>query len=332
MGRAVRAAGRPAGGGQRGASRDLAVRLHYAGVDHRHEPDPVAAIAAAGAPSVDVVANYTSFQALRTRLRVMAGRESTVTIALLFPDLLGTYGDSGNAVILAQRLRWRGIGAEVVTVRAGDPVPAGCELYVVGGGEDLPQALAARQLGARLDRPLGRAVDGGAAVLAVCAGLQILGTSFVGPDGVQADGLGLVDCVTRRGTGRRAVGEIVVEPVAGLGLPPLTGYENHAGVTSLGPGAAPAGRVRYGVGNGDGSGTDGRLGRPGVRDLPARPGPGPQPGAGRSAARLGGRRAGPARRPARNRACGPSAWPRPGGRRSRPGARPCGGDCGASRR
>jgi lipid II isoglutaminyl synthase (glutamine-hydrolysing) len=49
-------------------SRDLAVRLHYAGVEHRREADPVAAIAAAGASSVDVVANYTSFQALRARL------------------------------------------------------------------------------------------------------------------------------------------------------------------------------------------------------------------------------------------------------------------------
>ena len=49
-------------------SRDLAVRLRYAGVDHLHEPDPVAAIRAAGAPRVEVVANYTSFQALRARL------------------------------------------------------------------------------------------------------------------------------------------------------------------------------------------------------------------------------------------------------------------------
>ncbi|MGH9056304.1 MAG: MurT ligase domain-containing protein [Acidimicrobiales bacterium] len=49
-------------------SRDLAVRLHYAGVQHVREPDPVAAIEAAGATDVDVVANYTSFQALRGRL------------------------------------------------------------------------------------------------------------------------------------------------------------------------------------------------------------------------------------------------------------------------
>jgi lipid II isoglutaminyl synthase (glutamine-hydrolysing) len=50
-------------------SRDLAVRLRYAGVEHRHERDPLTAITVAGATSVDVVANYTSFQALRARLR-----------------------------------------------------------------------------------------------------------------------------------------------------------------------------------------------------------------------------------------------------------------------
>jgi hypothetical protein len=182
---------------------------------------------------------------------------STVTVALLFPDLLGTYGDSGNAVILAQRLRWRGIASDVLTVRAGEPVPQSCELYVVGGGEDLPQALAARQLGSGPGAPLRRAVDRGAAVLAVCAGLQIIGTRFTAPDGTDAEGLGLLDCVTRPGRGPRAVGEIVVEPAAGLRLPALTGYENHAGVTTVGPGAHATGTVRRGVGNGDGSGTDG---------------------------------------------------------------------------
>lgn len=185
-------------------------------------------------------------------------KDSVVTVALLFPDLLGTYGDSGNAVILAQRLRWRGIDARVLTIRSGESVPAGCEIYVVGGGEDLPQSLAAKQLGPRGSSALSRAVDAGASVLAVCAGMQILGSSFVyGPDGAAGEGLGLIDCETRRGSGRRSVGEIAVEPDPGLGLPLLTGYENHAGATVVGPGASPAGRVVYGVGNGDGSGTDG---------------------------------------------------------------------------
>lgn len=181
---------------------------------------------------------------------------STVTIALLFPDLLGTYGDSGNAVILAQRLRWRGVPAQLLTVRSGDPVPESCDLYVLGGGEDLPQALAAKQLGVS-GGPLHRAVDGGAAVLGVCAGLQVLGRSFVGPDGARVEGLGLLDCDSVRGGRTRSVGEIIVDPDPQLGLPVLTGYENHASTTLLGPTALPVGRVVEGIGNGGGTGVDG---------------------------------------------------------------------------
>lgn len=182
----------------------------------------------------------------------------TVSIGLLFPDLLGTYGDSGNAAILATRLRWRGINSEVLTVRSGDVVPTGCQLYVVGGGEDLPQTQAARQLGAgREDGPLRRAVEAGAVVLAVCAGQQILGTSFAGPDGRPTPGVGLLDCTTTPGPGARMVGEIIVDPDPELGLPPLTGYENHAGVTTVGAGSRPVGTVRLGAGNGGGSGVDG---------------------------------------------------------------------------
>lgn len=174
---------------------------------------------------------------------------SAVRVALVFPDLLGTYGDSGNAVILAQRLRWRGQAAEVVEINAGGVVPDSCDLYVIGGGEDQPQALAARALNRQ--QSLHRAVERGAAVLAVCAGLQILGRTFVGPDGVEQPGLDLIDCVTVRGRGPRAVGELVVEPAPDTGLPVMTGYENHGGVTVLGPGSRPLGRVRSGVGNGD---------------------------------------------------------------------------------
>ena len=32
-------------------------------------------------------------------------RESAVRVGLIYPELLGTYGDRGNAVVLAQRCR-----------------------------------------------------------------------------------------------------------------------------------------------------------------------------------------------------------------------------------
>ncbi len=178
----------------------------------------------------------------------------SISVALVYPDLLGTYGDSGNAAVLAQRLRWRGHQARVLTVGPDEAVPTSCELYVIGGGEDQPQALAASKLNA--GRPLHRAVEEGAVVLAVCAGFQILGHSFVGVDGEPCPGLGLLDCATVRSSSPRAIGEVVVKPAeewARAGLPSLTGFENHAAVTELGPDARPVGEVRAGVGNKDGT-------------------------------------------------------------------------------
>jgi lipid II isoglutaminyl synthase (glutamine-hydrolysing) len=48
---------------------DLAVRLHYAEVEHTLEPGPVAAVQAAGARELDVVANYTAFHQFLAHLR-----------------------------------------------------------------------------------------------------------------------------------------------------------------------------------------------------------------------------------------------------------------------
>lgn len=98
-------------------------------------------------------------------------------------------------------------------------------------------------------------------MLAVCAGFQVVGTSFPDAEGRSCDGLGLIDVVTTKGQGRRCVGEVVSLPEhATLGLvsqKAMTGFENHSGVTRLGAGIEPLGRVRSGVGNGGGAGTDG---------------------------------------------------------------------------
>jgi CobQ-like glutamine amidotransferase family enzyme len=99
--------------------------------------------------------------------------ESTVTIAVLAPDLLGTYGDIGNALVLERRLAWRGLSAEVLGVNPGAGVPETADIYLLGGGEDAQQTLATTEL--VRSKALGRAVYRGAVVFAVCAGFQILG-------------------------------------------------------------------------------------------------------------------------------------------------------------
>ena len=171
-------------------------------------------------------------------------RTSTVRIALVFPSLLGTYGDGGNASVLAQRLRWRGIDADVIDVGIDDAVPEQADMYVLGGGEDTAQTLAVSRLS---NGVLARVVDAGKAVFAVCAGFQILGEEFVVGRGDVVPGLGVIDCRTERLRGSRGVGELLTDSDVGV----LTGYENHGGRTVLGPDAQPLGRVRVGVGNGD---------------------------------------------------------------------------------
>lgn len=180
--------------------------------------------------------------------------QSAVRIALLLPDLLGTYGDRGNAMVLVRRLYWRGMPAEIVEVPSGQTIPGDCDIYLVGGGEDVAQLEATRLLA---DSAFPGAVERGAVVLAVCAGLQVLGRSSTDLEGRVHPGLGLLD-VTTSPLPRRAVGEILTAPAepaasAGLGGELLTGFENHRGGTTLGEGAAPLGKVIAGVGNGDGA-------------------------------------------------------------------------------
>jgi len=171
--------------------------------------------------------------------------ESTLRIVWIYPDLLSTYGDRGNMLILARRAALRGLPVESLEVRSDQPMPTTADIYLIGGGEDGPQALAAQRLIA--DGGLHRAVNQGAAVLAVCAGYQLFGSSFYAK-GTRCAGLGLLDITSDRGE-TRAVGEVRGDIDPRLGLPQLTGFENHGGRTHLGRGVAPLARITAGIGN-----------------------------------------------------------------------------------
>jgi hypothetical protein len=173
--------------------------------------------------------------------------DSVITIGLLLPDVLGTYSDTGNAVVLCQRLRWRGIAARVLQCDARTTPPTTCDIYLLGGGEDTAQLFAATWL--RTHHALCRALQRSATTLAVCAGLQILGNTVTDRTGQVHRGAELLD-VTTRPRRRRATGQVVSRcTIPGVGL--LTGFENHLGATTLGPGTTPLGHVQSGVGNGD---------------------------------------------------------------------------------
>lgn len=180
----------------------------------------------------------------------------TVRIGLVLPDVMGTYGDSGNAVVLRQRLMLRGIPAEIVEITLAEPVPDSLDLYTLGGAEDYAQRLATRHL---LRHPgLQRAADRGAPVLAICAAIQILGHWYETSAGERVEGVGLLD-VTTSPQPERTIGEVMSEPLIDGLSQPLTGFENHRGGTVLGPDARPLAAVVKGAGNRLGDGFDGAV-------------------------------------------------------------------------
>jgi CobQ-like glutamine amidotransferase family enzyme len=169
----------------------------------------------------------------------------TLRLVWVYPDLLSTYGDRGNLLILQRRAAMRGLPVEAVEVRSDRALPDSGDIYLLGGGEDGPQALAAQRLIS--DGALGRAVERGAVIFAVCAGYQLMGTSFFAK-GAKCPGLDLLDLYSDRGA-TRAVGELAGTVDPALGLPPLSGFENHGGRTHLGTGAKALATVRVGIGN-----------------------------------------------------------------------------------
>ena len=175
--------------------------------------------------------------------------DSTLTIVAVYPAVLGTYGDAGNAAVLCARAKQRGYNVRMTVVEPFAPVPDSGDIYLLGGSDDAAQSGAVEAM--REHGGLGRALASGASVFAVCAGFQLLGESFPAGDR-QVPGLGLLDADSHR-LPTRAVGELLTHPADAVKLPELTGYENHASGTTLGPDASPLASVELGIGNGNGA-------------------------------------------------------------------------------
>ena len=182
-----------------------------------------------------------------------------IRVGHLYPDYLNIYADRGNMAVLARRASWRGHELEVEAISIGDVLRPGThDLLYVGGGQDREQALVAVDLASRAEA-VRESAAGGAAVLAVCGGYQLLGRSYRERDGAELPGIGLFPLHTVAGE-RRMIGDVLLDcDWAGR---TLAGFENHAGRTRLDEGAVPLGRVVHGFGNDGESGFEGcRVGR-----------------------------------------------------------------------
>ena len=151
-------------------------------------------------------------------------------IAHLYPDLMNIYGDRGNVIALSQRAKWRGIDVEVRPYSIGEWAdPEWPDVWFFGGGQDQGQDIVGADLAGKNGAALRKSVEGGAAILSVCGGYQLLGHEYVPETGPSIPGVGILDVRTRAGK-RRFVGNLLVDSPDGQ----LVGFENHSGRTYLG--------------------------------------------------------------------------------------------------
>lgn len=170
----------------------------------------------------------------------------TISIAIIYPEILGTYGDRGNALAMSYRANKRNIETEIIEIRANDVLPTSCDIYMLGGGEDNAQTLATNLLENQKDSL--KTISNNSMILAVCAGFQILGKQFPTVEQKLFKGLDIIDVTTKCGT-PRIIGEVITKcSISNVGE--LTGFENHGGRTILGPNSKPLGNVTHGKGNG----------------------------------------------------------------------------------
>src|SRR5690349_4702887 len=173
---------------------------------------------------------------------------TTLTLVHLYPREMNIYGDTGNVLVLRRRLEWRNRPVRVLPVSVGDPLPTDVDILLGGGGQDAAQGEIGADFASR-GAELRAMADDGVVMLTICGTYQMLGHEFITQDGEHIKGVGVLDVITR-GKPERLIGNNFVDtPDAGR----LVGYENHSGMTELGPGVSPLGTTQPGRGN---NGTD----------------------------------------------------------------------------
>lgn len=178
--------------------------------------------------------------------------DRTVHLVQLYPRDMNIYGDWGNTLTLKRRLEKYGYAVRLSDHNPGDPFPPDADLLVGGGGQDSGQFRVQEDL-QRIAPELRAMAADGVPMLAICGLYQLFGHEFRTGAGETLPGIGILDLTTVGGP-TRLIGNIVLEsPEFGT----VVGYENHSGVTRLGPDQTPLGKVVKGAGNNGEDGTEG---------------------------------------------------------------------------
>lgn len=179
----------------------------------------------------------------------------TLNIGWLYPELMSTYGDRGNILVLKKRCEWRGIKAEIKKLDVGYSKKEleSCDFLFMGGAQDRQQEIVSDDL-RKKSKLLSDLIENGICGLYICGAYQFLGKYYKEADGTIIEGLEILDLYTENPGENypRLIGNIVVELDAKrslLNAATLVGFENHGGRTYLGKDVKPLGKVLVGFGN-----------------------------------------------------------------------------------
>jgi CobQ-like glutamine amidotransferase family enzyme len=187
---------------------------------------------------------------------VLVGEHSPIRIAHLYPSLLNVAGDGGNLIAITRRAEWRGIAVDVEAVEKGQtPDFRKFDIVLFHGGQDVEMAVVAEDFQKQAPS-LREAVAEGTVVFAVCAGLQLLGHRYISNAGEVMEGAGILDLETRGGP-QRFMQHAACEVTLHGETETVVGFENHSGLTELGPGCEAFGSVLAGAGNNGVNGLEG---------------------------------------------------------------------------
>lgn len=166
-----------------------------------------------------------------------------IIIVHLYNHDMNIYGDTGNRIILENRLAWRGLPFKTYTVNQGDKLPNDVDIIIGGGGQDKGQQAVEKDLISK-SKELKSMVDNGVVMLMICGMYQLFGDSFITKDKDVIKGASILPIHTEASE-ERMIGNIVIETEFGK----LVGYENHSGKTYLHDGCVPLGKIVKGFGN-----------------------------------------------------------------------------------
>jgi len=178
-----------------------------------------------------------------------------LVVCHLYGNLLNTYGDNGNLLMLKYLAEKMNVTFRSEIISIYEPFdPNKYDLVFVGGGQDFEQLIISEDIQTKKE-DLTEYIENDGVMLAICGGFQLLGHYYMGAKGEKIHGIGALDHYTLSQDNNRYIGDIVIHNEEFNET--YYGFENHNGRTFLGKGERPLGNVIKGKGNNSEDGSEG---------------------------------------------------------------------------